>query len=64
MSVAVTLVAANGIPVVPSTTLLGTPMTPVTSGGLPVVVVTENGQPCSFVTVTGTLLQADGVTPA
>ena len=26
MSVAVTLVAANGIPVVPSTTLLGTPM--------------------------------------
>jgi len=64
MSVAVTLVAANGIPVVPSTTLLGTPMTPVASGGLPVVVVTENGQPCSFVTVTGTLLQADGVTPA
>lgn len=56
MAVAVTLVAANGIPVVPSTTLLGTPMTPVTAGGIPVVVVTENGQPCSFVTVTGTLL--------
>ena len=64
MAQAVTLVSSGGIPVVPSTTSLGTPMTPVTSGGIPVVVVTANGRPCSFIAVDGTLLQSDGVTPA
>jgi hypothetical protein len=60
----VTLVAANGLPVVPSTTVLGTPMTPVAANGLPVTVVAAGGYPCSFVSATGVLLQSDGVTPA
>lgn len=64
MAQPVTLVAANGLPVVPSTTVLGTPMTPVAANGLAVTVVAAGGLPCSFVSLTGVLLQSDGVTPA